>query len=272
MQEEPDIEIIEDEKEPEQTTLAPTPEPEAKTKLQQFIDRLSAYPDKETAKIHIIDIAKDLDCAKSLGYKALKRVEKFKPVGIEAREPTAKIATPDEIVVEEEPAPETVTAKGEETIEQPALEPSSTVDKITPIFERSVGRLFNRGLELVSGNKETLTNEEARDTATLLPIMIYRFTRMKLNEDQMIDATCITHFGAIALRVINTKVTEWRVKEKEKKIITESAPKQAPTPADRSSPESEKRTETELRHEPTDAELEQKKRSQPEPSFMKHLA
>lgn len=241
--------------------------PEAKTKLQQFIDRLAQYPDKETAKTHIVEIAKDLDCAKSLGYKALKRVEKFMPAGMEAREPTVKIPAPreGEIVIEEEAAPaETVTAEGKETIEQPALEPSSVVEKITPIFERAVGRLFNRGLELASGTKETLTDQEAKDTALLLPIMIYRFTKIQLNEDQMIDATCVTHFGAIALRVVNTKLQERRERKKHEPIV------EAPPAPPKEEPKPEPKPETP--HEPTDAELEAMKRNQKEPSFMKHLA
>jgi len=92
------------------------------TKLDQFIERLSQYPDKETAKTHIKEIAKDLQCAPSLGYKAIKKVEQFKPQGKEAVEPTVKIkeTKPEPLEEQEEIISE---AEPEATIEEPTAPP-----------------------------------------------------------------------------------------------------------------------------------------------------
>lgn len=89
------------EPEPEQ------PQPE-KTKIDQFQDLLSQYPDITTAKSHIKEIAKQLDCAPSLGYKAVKRIEKFGAPKHKAKEPTVKIpeAETEQIEVPEEEVPE----------------------------------------------------------------------------------------------------------------------------------------------------------------------
>lgn len=246
-------EIIIEEPQPE--TAEPQPPQPEKTKLEQFKDLLAQYPSIEEAKSHIKDIAKQLDCAPSLGYKAIKRIEKFGAPKSQAKEPTLKIPAAQE---EEIPAEEEEIVVEEEAPTAPAA-PTTTMDKILPIFERAIGRLFNQGIELISGSKEYLSDEEAQDTATLLPIIIYRLTKTELNEDQFIDATCITHFGAIVLRVVKVKVNEWRAKKKEEKIVQE--PK----------PEAPKEEPPQTPKEPTEEELEAKKREQ-RPNFLKTLS
>lgn len=233
------------------------PQPE-KTKFAQFIERLSQYPTEEEARSHIREIAKQLDCGRSLGYKAVKRIEKFGAPKHKAREPTVKIPE-----AEAEEIPETPEEAEEITVEEeaptPEAAPTTLEEKLLPIFERAVGRLFNHSIELISGSKEILSDEEIKDTATLLPILIYRMTKTKLTEDQMIDATCITHFGAIVVRVVKTKVNEWRAKKKEEKVV--QPPQPAPEPPKPEQPKAE----------PTEAEIEAKKRAQ-NPDFLKHLS
>jgi hypothetical protein len=96
--------------EEEEIITEQTPKPEAPkkepTKLDLFIQRLSEYPDKDTAKTHIKEIAKDLQCAPSLGYNAIKKVEQFKPQQAEAVEPTLKIQETKPEPIEEEPIQE----------------------------------------------------------------------------------------------------------------------------------------------------------------------
>jgi hypothetical protein len=258
---EEDVELLEAlphvEPEPEQ------PQPE-KTKLDQFKELLAQYPTAEEAKTHIKEIAKKLDCAPSLGYKAVKRIEKFGAPKHKPKEPTVKIpeAKPEAIPEPEEEEVEEIEVEEEAPAERPAeLPPTSTMEKLMPIFERAVGRLFNQTIELVSGSKEMLSEQEAKDTATLLPILLYRMTKTQLNEDQFIDATCITHFGAIVVRVIKTKVNEWRAKKEKEKIVQ---PPPTPTPE----PEPPK---PEQPAEPTEAEIEAKKREQ-RPDFLKKLS
>jgi hypothetical protein len=127
MSTDPEIVITEEESQPE-----PKPEP---TKLERFKQALAQYPDKETAKTHILEIANRLGCAKSLGYKALKQIDQFKPQGqIEAREATVKIHDQAEIPLEadqeEQAPPQEVTEEAtEETSTQP---PAASTLPLTP--------------------------------------------------------------------------------------------------------------------------------------------
>src|SRR3972149_4444523 len=79
-------------------------QPEQKTKLDQFMDKLRVYQTEAEAKTHIQDIAKTLECAKSLGYKAIKKLKREGAFGNvpkrEAHEPTAKINVVDESELE----------------------------------------------------------------------------------------------------------------------------------------------------------------------------
>jgi len=206
--------------EPEPTP-EPTPQyiPEPKSKTQDFKERLEQYADRETAKAHIKEIALKLRCKNALGYKALKLIvfanEKGQPPP--AQEPTARIP-----VQAPEPFAETTETPTEAQVTEPppglALEAptpteapahvaiSPTVAKLEPILERSVKRLFNSVIEQISGAQETLTDQESRDTAILLPIMVFRLTKVNLSEDQFIDMTCVTHFGSIILKVVAPKL------------------------------------------------------------------
>jgi len=90
-------------------------EPKQKTKLEQFRERLTQYPNRDTAKQHLAEIAKDLGCAKSLGYKALTKIDfQGEQKALQAAEPTAKIyeAKPEAL---EETAEEPEVLIGEES-------------------------------------------------------------------------------------------------------------------------------------------------------------
>jgi hypothetical protein len=125
--------IIEEPQEPK----AEKPE---KTKLQQFIERLSQYPNKETAKTHILEISQDLKCAKSLGYKALNKIDQFKPSKTEAVEPTAKIPETKPEPLETEPTEEITEAEPEATIEEPTA-PTEAVG----FREKDLQWMFDKG-------------------------------------------------------------------------------------------------------------------------------
>lgn len=236
------------------------PQPE-KTKLDQFKELLAQYPTAEEAKSHIKEIAKRLDCSPQLGYKAVKRIEKFGAPKHAAREPTVKIPEAEQEEIPETPEEaEEIVVEEEAPAPTPAAAPTALEEKLLPIFERSIGRLFNHSIELISGSKDILSDEEIKDTATLLPILIYRVTRQQLTEDNLIDATCVTHFGAIIVRVVKTKVNEWRAKKKEEKVVPEQ-PKPTPEPEKTEQPKAE----------PTEADIEAKKREQ-HPDFLKKLS
>jgi len=199
----------------------PEPTPE-KTKTQQFKEALEQYTDRETAKTHIKEIADKLQCRKSLGYKAIRDIvfknEQGQPPP--AQEPTARIPEQPPEQFAETPTEQPAEAQVTETPQEfPALQASTeapahvaispTVQKLEPILERSVKRLFNSMIEQISGAQETLTEQESRDTAILLPIMVFRLTKVNLSEDQFIDMTCVTHFGSIILKVAAPRLKEF---------------------------------------------------------------
>lgn len=215
-------------------TTEPTPQPAEKTKSQLFKEALEKYSDRETAKTHMKEIADRLQCRKSLGYKVIKDIvfPNEKGQAPPATEPTARIpeATPEPLPETPEPTPTdqapaqaqiTETPQEIQPLETPAeisahVTVSPTVQKLEPILERSISRLFNSAIEQLSGAKQALTDQEAKDTAILLPIMLYRLTKTNLSEDQFIDLTCVTHFGSIVLKVVAPKLKEWFKRTPEK--------------------------------------------------------
>lgn len=210
-----------------------------KTKTEMFQEELSQYPDKETAKSHIAELAEKLDCSKGLGYKAIKRIdfgEVKREQELRAKEATIKIAEGKEEPLEEEPE-EVEELEGEELegeefepeegeeLERPELDAMTTLQ---PVLMRSLERIFNNAIDMVSGMEETLTSQESKDTAILLPFLIYRITKQKLTEDNFIDMTTVCHFGSIIVKVVNKKLKERR--ERNESIVKEPPKKAKETP------------------------------------------
>jgi len=249
------------------TTETPQLEEPAKTKTQQFIERLNEYSDLKTAKEHIQVIAEELGCKAALGYKALRKsrfmLEQAKIPRPEV--PAFKIeegeALPPSML--EEPTPTetppiqaTPQTFAEAPISPAVTEPTPTpmVEKLTPIFERSIQRLINNGLEAFTGAKDMLDTQEAKDTATLIPILLYRFTKISLNEDQFIDVTLGVHFGSIVVKIVNKRLQARKVAKKEEPVIK--------------SPE---KTERPIQKPPTEQELKEMKEKQ-NPPFLAALS
>lgn len=138
MTEKEEEEILTEEKEPQK-------EP---TKLDQFIEELSKYPDRETAKTHIREIAAKLHCAPSLGYKAIKKIQQFKPADtIETRavEPTIRMATPPE-------EPLTEQAEEEKPISEELPPEPETAPKPAAVGfkDKEVEWMFQRGFKMLA--------------------------------------------------------------------------------------------------------------------------
>ena len=221
------------------------PQPQPTTQSEKVYEHLKTLKDPKQLKGKtVIEIADKLKVSKALVYKMKRKLieEGFwekpeaRPTAMKAREPVIRVSAEPKIEIVEEPEPEIpeeILAEEpreeippEPTAERPEITAETPIIlKLTPILERSVTRMFDVAIEIFSGSKEMLSTQEGKDTATLLPIMIYRFTKVALNEDQFIDMTCITHFGSIILKVVNKKVAEWRESKKEKK---EETPKESP--------------------------------------------
>lgn len=130
--------VLKEEKEPQK-------EP---TKLDQFIEELSKYPDRETAKGHIREIAAKLHCAPSLGYKAIKKIQQFKPadtIETRAQEPTIRMATPKE-------EPLTEQAEEEKPISEELPPEPETAPKPAAVGfkDTEVEWMFERGFKMLA--------------------------------------------------------------------------------------------------------------------------
>lgn len=232
------------------------------TQSERVYEHLKTLKDPKQLKGKtVIEIADKLKVSKALVYKMKRKLidEGFwekpeaRPRAMQAREPVIRVSAEPKIEIVEEPEPEIpediLKETPSEEIRPEPTEPtaeitaeSPIIEKLTPILERSVSRLFDTGIEIFSGSKGMLSTQEGKDTATLLPIMIYRFTKVALNEDQFIDMTCITHFGSIILKVVNEKVQEWRKSKKEKKEAPKETPEPTPEPPKEEPSQSEKKS------------------------------
>lgn len=133
----------------DEDVLTETPqqeEPKERTKLDQFIELLSGYPDAETAKTHLSEIAEKLHCARSLGYKALKKIDHFKPrdsIETRAKEATVKITQPPEQPLEqqEEPLSEELPPEPEREIP-----PAAAVG----FKDKDVTWMFDKGFKMLA--------------------------------------------------------------------------------------------------------------------------
>ena len=132
----------------------PQPQPEEKkepTKLDQLIQRLQAFSTEEEAKANISKITLELHCARSMGYKAIRKIKdaggfRAQPTQRHpAKEATAKIETPKEETLEpqsEEEYTETELAEGQPVEGQPVtpktfpLTPEKLAETLEIFFKR----------------------------------------------------------------------------------------------------------------------------------------
>jgi len=209
------------------------------TKLDQFIQRLSQYPDRETAKQHIKDIAKELNCAKSLGYKALKQIDfqgEQKP--LEAYEPTAKIPEVKPEPIEEELETEAEVIEAEEApTPEAAAPPTVTFPMTTEKLSWTFDLAFSKLADLTAYPDFKLSKKESDGLAEAwMPVLQQYAPQMASNP--AVWAT-ISTIIIVAPRVIGywqqrrkkqqEKIVE-EPKEKPKEEPKQEPPKQEPTP------------------------------------------
>jgi hypothetical protein len=219
------------------------PEEKPKTKLEQFIEELSKYPDAETAKQHIAEIAEKLKCAKSLGYKALKRIETFQPQQPQAIEPTVKIPEakpeeiPEEIIAEEavEEAQPTQEAPQPEAIPAPQIGVGFKPEDVTWMFDKG----FKTIADLTGYGSFALNKDEAQKLGEMWTPIINANLPQLLPHAPIISAT-ITTLIIIAPRV-KGYWTFRRQKQQEKPI---EQPKQEPPKNERGSEGEQPKPET----------------------------
>jgi transposase-like protein len=222
-------EIIETDEEP----LLETPEPKEKTRLEQFVEKLRVYSTQEEAKTHIQEIATEIGCAKSLGYKAIKKI--LKEGGFsgqpaprtEAKEPTAKVED-----VQPEPLEETQETEFEETAET-AAEPEGIAQPAAAAMELLDPKRLKRTLDIVFNKIAKMTKypdfalEENESTAlaeTWQPVLVQYAPSLITNPLAWAGITTLVVFAPKILGYIAE-----RQKKKEDKPLPEPK-KQEPPP------------------------------------------
>jgi len=219
------------------TIEEPTPEPvKEPTKLDQFVEELRKYPDKDTAKTHIQEIATKLGCAKSLGYKALKKI-KFsgepKTTQHQEKEPTARIEQQEaEPLTEEQQAEQGEEITPEET-EQPA---EAKVPITARALTTSIELAFKKAAKLMDYPDLALTHEEAQSLADCWT-PVFEYYAPQLSNNPMMWAAIGTAI-ILAPRVIGLIVEKLGKRKQEREKIIDVKPvkppeevKPEPTPA-----------------------------------------
>jgi transposase-like protein len=230
----------------EQIIIEPdeTPEPAKKepSKVDQFIEKLRAYATEEEAKTHIAEIAQELGCAKSLGYKAIKKI--LKEGGFsgqpapktEAKEPTAKVED-----VKPEPLEETQETEFEETAETAAepegiAQPAAAMQLLTPEkLGSTLDILFNKLAKLTKYPDFALEPKERDALAeTWQPVLVMYAPQILTNP--------LAWAGIVTVIVFAPKIVGYAVergKKKEDKPLPEPKKQEPPAETPKEPPKEE---------------------------------
>jgi len=214
-----------------------TVEPQAqKTKLQLFIEELSKYPDYESAKQAIPQIAEKLGVTRALGYKALRKVEKFQTPIQQAREPTVAIPQAQEIPIVE-PQPTIFKAEIQPIPTTPT--PPPTTKPPTGFKENDIAWMFEKAFDAIAMatgfEPFKLSQEEAERLGAMWTPIINENLPTLMPHAGLITAS-ITTLIIIAPRI--KAYRDYRKKQQEK--IVEATEQPAPQPEQKPEPQPEK--------------------------------
>lgn len=246
-------------------TQAETPPPKERTKLEQFEERLRQYPTRDEAKTHILEISRDLGCVKSMGYKALKKIEfRGETHPLETSEPSVKIKPPPEGEAFKPDETEGETEISEEIPPSQGTQPPTGKETPSPIpvtaeqLSWTLKIAFQKLADLTKYPDFALKSDEADQLGKVwFPVMqMYMPTML----DNPLVWAGITTTVVFAPRLIGY----WQHRQKTKKDKPVEPPPQKP-------PE-EKQPEKppEQPHEPTLEEIEKNKHNQ-KPPFLHKL-
>jgi hypothetical protein len=268
---------MEKEKMSDQETNVITEEqtPKEKTKSELFKERLAQYSTREEAGKHILEIAKDLKCAKSLGYKAIKQIEfQGETKEIEAREPTIKIPPPP--ISEQEP-PEEITLEEEIPPPQEGVPPAAVGEiakppaaapSLLPLTVDDLSWNFNLAMQKIADisdyPKFALSKDESKKLAECWLPVLNQYLPQAINNP--LAWAGVTTAIIFVPRLIGF-VQDRRKKQKEKVVEP---------PVEKSKEESPK-TETKAEPPPksnpaTEAEDLEKKKMAQKPPFLNKLS
>ena len=246
----------EDEKELEYEPVDPTSsqymeepaQPEAKTKLEQFMDKLRVYATEPEAKTHIQEIAKTLECAKSLGYKAIKKLRTEGAFGNiprrEAHEPTMKIREVDEGELEQPPQEEQseIQFQDGETAEAVTVEPS--LQPTTGFQPEDIEWMMSRSAKLIADATEYAEFELSKADSKKLSEMWTPIVNQYLPQIMPNMPLVVAGFSTALILVPKVRGYMKQRKKNEKPIIDTQPvekktepPKEQPKPEQQTAPE-----------------------------------
>ena len=248
---------------------------ETKTKSEKIYDYLKQqFPQNKPSPSEIKDIAKNHNVSKALVYKMLRKLESegsYEPLGKEvtqaAKEPIITIRPEEPMTIEEE-----IPEIPEELTEQPptpsigeeiptGIRPEAVLEGFKP---KDVTYMFNLGFDKIA----QFTHFEAWKLETEESTRLGEIWSPILNKylPQVIPYTPEIVAVIVTAEIILPRVWVWREHKKEQDKAEEEKRKQAQL-------EKEKIREvepSEPKSEPSEQELEEKKRSQ-KPQFLKKL-
>jgi hypothetical protein len=231
--------------EPTPEPTPPTEQPPQETQqnegtdaLSQFVAKISQYQNAKEAKKHFKEIAKELGCSTQLGYKALKKVDKFtdktKP---QYREAAVKMKPSEEMPIEQEQPtennqPGTTYSPNQEPDIIPPIDGDNFKEDLQPIIEHGSAGAVRNILKAVStkiggdNGKNYMTTQREKDLGVLLPYVVGKLTKKAtLTRDDYINYATLALCGDIATELIADKLT---APQKEKPTFKEEP---EPTPA-----------------------------------------
>lgn len=208
-----------------------------------FAEALSAYPTEREARSHRVEIARELGCADSLIYKALKKIDKFKTHKTEYQEATVKFSQPAEIPInnQETDQPANNQNAGNET-PPPTIQPqppqiAPQVSMIKPLDETAVAKTLKLATKALASLAEFeefgLNQEECDDLAAVwTPILREKAPQIAQNPYIMASITTAT--------IVLPKVMLYRrhlkkledERKKNEQVIPAQPPAKPPTPPD----------------------------------------
>lgn len=251
--------------EEQQPTSAPTestaPDEPVKTDLDVLKAYFKQFPTVKAARAAVNDFmerekAKGNTYSKGNCYKAVRKLEeegafKGEKPRMKKQEPVTKIPEPDEmeITVEDETAP----AEPEQPfihhedlgqgLPPMPLQPqpfNNTKAELEPIQERGFKNIINNVFEIVdvkgNGGEKLVTDQEAKDTVTLLPYIIRRLSKKELSEESYIDLTIGAHVCGIASKALLARLKQRKTQPSKPEPPAEPTPTPEPTPTQPTEP------------------------------------
>lgn len=243
-------------------TETPEPTPAALTPLRTDSDMLQEifeqFSTAKEARKHIKDVAAGQNkFNQTFGESSIRKViaQKCKFKGdagkIESREATAHIGAGSEMEIQPE-ATSTAEAPTQEQADQ-YMTPEATPQnfgsyeavkaELQPIQERSCKGILENvfsiaGLKGEGKDSEILTDQEGKDTVTLIPYILKKVMKTDMTQDNYETLTIAMHAGNLVSKVVKKRIEKGKMFKEQKPEAAQQIPTMGlPTPAAEPTPE-----------------------------------